>query len=81
MGFIKVFESYPPKQNCPGTGRASRYKIVRGRKDILSLHKQFYMQSGQPNRLIATGIVANGPAIKLVNVTRRPEAGEHYTLL
>ena len=26
-------------------------------------------------------ICANGPAIKLVNVTRRPEAGEHYTLL
>ena len=26
-------------------------------------------------------IAPNGPAIKLVNVTRRPEAGEHYTLL
>ena len=31
--------------------------------------------------LIANGIVANGPAIKLVNVTRRPEAGEHCILL
>jgi hypothetical protein len=26
-------------------------------------------------------LAANGPAIKLVNVTRRPEAGEHCTLL
>ena len=29
----------------------------------------------------AQTLTPNGPAIKLVNVTRRPEAGEHYTLL
>ena len=30
---------------------------------------------------VVCGIATNGPAIKLVNVTRRTEADEHYSLL
>ena len=40
----------------------------------------FISCGARPNQW-PSSICANGPAIKLVNVTRRPEAGEHCTLL